>query len=172
MTSSILKIPLEEAEPVFELARGGRISQDQLTELGVEPVLARQVIDEERKDGVGDLFGTSAESWEGSAVVPFSIISRVVIARITPAAASGTGGSTSTAHGCATAAWGGVAWEHGGRVEGCGHAVPIGGKGSVRGKRRVREGVPCLGVDTGRLGLGGEPGQGSNGLGSRSRGQA
>ena len=88
MTSSILKVPLEEAEPVFELARGGRVSQDQLTELGVEPVLARQVIDEERKDGVGDLFGTSAESWEGSAVVPFSIISRVVIARIAAAAAT------------------------------------------------------------------------------------
>ena len=28
VTSSILKIPLEEAKPVFELARGGRVSQD------------------------------------------------------------------------------------------------------------------------------------------------
>ena len=41
VTSSILKIPLEEAEPMFELARVGRVSQDQLTEFGVEPVLAR-----------------------------------------------------------------------------------------------------------------------------------
>ena len=59
MTSSIFEIPLEEAELMFELARGGRVSQDQLTEVSVEPVLTRQVIDEEREDGVGDLFGTS-----------------------------------------------------------------------------------------------------------------
>ena len=52
MTSTILKIPLEEAEPVLKLARGGRVSQDQLTEFSVEPVFTRQVVDEEREDGV------------------------------------------------------------------------------------------------------------------------
>ena len=63
MSSAILKVPLEEAEPVLELARGGRVSHDQLTEFSIEPVLTRQVVDEEREDGVGDLFGTSTESW-------------------------------------------------------------------------------------------------------------
>ena len=52
MTSTVLKVPLEEAEPVLKLARGGRVSQNQLTEFCVEPVFTRLIVDEERENGV------------------------------------------------------------------------------------------------------------------------
>ena len=57
MTSSVLEVALEKAEPVFELTQSRSVGKDELAELGVEAILSWWVVDEEGQEGVQAVIG-------------------------------------------------------------------------------------------------------------------
>ena len=77
MAFAVFEVSLEEAEPVFQFSWGCGVCQDQLSEFGVETLVAGVIVHYEGQEWVLPVGKwVPVDVWQGSAVVSFIIVVR------------------------------------------------------------------------------------------------